>query len=343
MTDAVLTFEDLSGTVSIRETTSGRRSISVRLHDSRTFSPRTQWTTRYPVDLIHKILLVKGAAWLCDEIARDEDPDGVESDIRASVLGYVTGEEVNGSRVLDFGCGSGASSMVLARLFPSAQICGIELVEDFLTTARQRAEVMEIRNVSFHLSPAPDRIPDTIGPFDHILLSAVFEHLLPHERAPLMQAIWDVLAPGGILFINQTPDSRFPAEVHTTGLPLMHYLPDSAAFRLARTLSRRGLAAESDESLLRKGIRGSTPAKILRLLADNTPAPVLLRPRYQSLHRQSDIWYRAARARLASRGNVLHRKVFPPIVDIMVALAIPIAPYLSIAVQKPLNRIQSQA
>src|SRR5258708_15885337 len=71
--------------------------------------PSHSWTTSYPPELILEIHAAK-RGYVCDEIMREEDPRYVERAIRHEVLGYVDAEDFRGKRILDFGCGSGAST-----------------------------------------------------------------------------------------------------------------------------------------------------------------------------------------------------------------------------------------
>jgi 2-polyprenyl-3-methyl-5-hydroxy-6-metoxy-1,4-benzoquinol methylase len=243
------------------------------------------WTTRYPRELIHQIHAVKGL-YLCDEIMREEDPGYVERAIRHEVLGYVDAAEFAGKRVLDFGCGAGASTLVLGRLLPPCEIVGIELQERLLRLARLRAALLGRTCSRFLLSPSGTSLPDGIGAFDYIVLSAVFEHLLPGERSELLPGLWQRLNPGGVLFINQTPHRWAPVEMHTTGLPLINYLPDRLALRAAQ-LSRRIKRGEDWASLLRAGIRGGTIGEILGLLGGRA---ALLEPK-RRVGDRIDLWY----------------------------------------------------
>ena len=72
--------------------------------------------------------------------------------------------------------------MILSRFFPKAEIVGIELEERLLTIARARRGFYGYKNVSFHISPSGSELPQDIGEFDLVILSAVYEHLLPTER-----------------------------------------------------------------------------------------------------------------------------------------------------------------
>ena len=143
------------------------------------------------------MLRVKGPAYLCDEIMRDEDPRYVEHDFQWEILSYAARDDFVGRRVLDFGSGSGASTMVLSRMFPETQIVGVELMAEYVELARHRARHHGIESrVRFLLSPNASALPAEMGDFDYILLSAVYEHLLPIERRAVLEMLWAHLQHG---------------------------------------------------------------------------------------------------------------------------------------------------
>jgi 2-polyprenyl-3-methyl-5-hydroxy-6-metoxy-1,4-benzoquinol methylase len=253
--------------------------------------------TTYPLELIQSILEVKGAAWVCDEISRDQDAGSIQRYFENDFLPYVSPAEFEGKRILDFGCGSGSSTMVLARMFPRSEIVGVELSSEYLRIARARQRFYGYSNVSFLQSPAGTTVPRELGDFDFIVMSAVFEHLLPEERRTVMPQLWARLRVGGCLLLNQTPHRFFPFESHTTGLPLINYLPDRMAHYVARRFSPRGLGGESWESLLRKGIRGATEREILASIGESArdadARPALLPPRRPRYRDRVDVWYAA--------------------------------------------------
>jgi len=102
-------------------------------------------------------------------------------------------EASNGRRVLDFGCGAGASTMCLARLFPDVAIVGIEVDERLLGLARRRVQNYQFPNVTLACSPSPMELPPDLGRFDGVVMSAVYEHLLTHERAQVLPLLWSVI------------------------------------------------------------------------------------------------------------------------------------------------------
>lgn len=282
------------GQVLITSQANGRKFVKVCLRDTKLFSPRLEIETSYSEELIALILDVKGAAWLCDEIARDEDLNYLgkllENDLRA----YFNFEDFAGKRILDFGCGSGASSIWLARLFPQCEIVGIELMDDLLSIANGRLEYYGFQKVKFLKSPSGTEIPHDLGAFDLIVMSAVYEHLLPNERKVIMSKLWQVLPDGGFLFFDQTPNRFFPMESHTTMLPLINFLPDKLTLFAARKFSKRTKGDESWETLLRKGIRGATAAEIRKNLSDNETKALMLKPNRTGLSDGVDLWFQSA-------------------------------------------------
>jgi SAM-dependent methyltransferase len=286
-------LELADGVVEIGERVGGPRRVSVRPSGGRR-SPRYSCLSSYPVDLIRHIAELKGVAWVCDEIARDEDPGEIRRAFESDFLPYVPAAEFEGKRILDFGCGAGASTMVLARMFPRSEIVGVELRQDLLELARRRHEFYGYPNVSL-LQSREDGLPEWLGAFDFVVMSAVYEHLLPEERRRLMPQLWACLAPGGCLLLNQTPHRFFPFESHTTNLPLINYLPDRLALLAARRFSRRTRDMSSWQALLRQGIRGATEREVLTSLAParEGAAPRLLPPRAPGYRDRVDVWYGA--------------------------------------------------
>src|SRR5215831_4024956 len=264
------------GCVRVADLPNGKRGISVEPKPG-FFAPIRTWETSYPLALIQEIHSTKGL-YVCDEIMREEDPRYVEHLLRHEVLAYVDSAEFAGKRVLDFGCGSGASTIVLGRILPPCEIVGVELEGRLLRIAELRAQHLGAWRTRFIQSPSGDSVPEGLGLFDYVVFSAVFEHLLPRERTVVLPNIWSCLKPGGILFLNQTPYRYSPFEVHTTYLPMINYLPDGLALRVARRFSKR-VARDGDwETLLREGIRGGTIPEILEILSTRG-SPALLEPR----------------------------------------------------------------
>ena len=120
--------------IQIDELDSGKRRITVHLADPSQYVPSSVWETAYSIELIEQVLHAMGPVFLISEIRRDEDESYVARYLTSCILAYVSPAD------FVFGCGSGASSMALARLFPDTEIVGVDLEERFLEIARARAK-----------------------------------------------------------------------------------------------------------------------------------------------------------------------------------------------------------
>jgi ubiquinone/menaquinone biosynthesis C-methylase UbiE len=290
--------------VIIDEMADGKRQIQI--HDTLLFTPFSSCVTSYPVDLISLIFAVKGPSDLCDEILRDEDRYYVEKSLLLSILAYLSEEEFLNKKLLDFGCGSGSSTMILSRKFPHTEIVGIDLARDLIRIAEARARYYNVEDhVKFLVSPDPATLPEKIGKYDFIVLNAVYEHMLPDERKKLLHQLWKILKPGGFLFLNGTPYRFSPIEFHTTGLPLINYLPDRLAFAIARRYSTRVTLNESWNALLRRGIRGGSENEILGAISQSGGKPLRLSPTRLGCKDKIDLWYRSVETGYRNSDNKL--------------------------------------
>jgi precorrin-6B methylase 2 len=75
----------------------------------------------YPSSIEARIRELRGD-WFDDEIARETDPAYSEQYLRAALFSF--GANLDGTRIMDLGCGAGASTIVLARLVPTASSLG---------------------------------------------------------------------------------------------------------------------------------------------------------------------------------------------------------------------------
>ncbi|HYO82129.1 MAG TPA: methyltransferase domain-containing protein, partial [Bryobacteraceae bacterium] len=156
--DAEFHFETLAN---------GRRRL--RIEPKRPiFVSRSTVETSYPDELIAAIVATKAAGSVCDEIARDEDPAYVESTLRRDIFALFSEPELRGRRILDVGCGSGASTAILHRMLPDAEIWGVELDESLLRIARLRALHHGFSPERLMLAPHGNTLPSGLGPFDFV-------------------------------------------------------------------------------------------------------------------------------------------------------------------------------
>lgn len=326
------TFLHEKATVFVSELSSGKLKVRVQKNDPNYFVRWDECETSYPIDLIKQIFELKGPGWLCDEIAREESPHYTGAALKWQLLSYVDKDRFEKSRILDFGCGSGSSTTCLSRMFPSATIIGVEIEKEFLAVAEARARHYQLTNVDFIHSEEPDSLPADLGLFDYIVMTGVFEHLLPKERLELMPELWSLLNSGGVLFLHETPNRLFPIETHTTdGLPLINYMPESIALPFATKVSKRNLSNDSWATLLRKGIRGGTVNEITNTLKDGGRTVELLDPSMPGIQDRVDLWYASAEKKSRSHSKKIAYKALKILKRIS---GVELLPYLELAYRK---------
>src|SRR4029077_12866714 len=92
----------------------------------------THIVTDYPLELIREIFEEFGASYTIEEIGRDIADNDAQLDVRYSVLAYFPDDLLHRPlQILDYGCGSGSSTLALARLFPNATIIGVDFVSKY--------------------------------------------------------------------------------------------------------------------------------------------------------------------------------------------------------------------
>jgi len=332
-------LEHPDGQIEITDLPGNKRRVTI--HSEKYQIPEIEKSieTHYPPELIQKILELKGLRFLNDEIRREECPLNIKICLENEILAYLSPNDYENKKILDFGCGAGASTSILARMFPNASIIGIDLDPKLITLAQLRAQYYGLNHLKFYASPSGKELPANIGTFDVVILSAVFEHLLPNERKIVLQQIWSHLNPNGILFVNQTPYRWFPFEGHTTHLFFINYLPDKLAHYTTCRFSSRVDKNQTWESLLRSGIRGTTPYEILNILkkTDNKYSPEILRPSRQGFRDRIDIWYTGYAVSIAHKYPKIKsvQKILRAVAKIIYCLlGIVFLPTVGIAIEK---------
>ena len=134
-----------------------------------------------------------------------------------------------GARIVDIGCGYGASSLELAALRP-ASVVGVDTDGEVLAVARSASERVAGRavlpagsSVTFEPGDAYD-LPFPDGSVDAVLSRFVFQHLA--EPGAAAAEIFRVLRPGGVACIVDVDD----------GLSISEPPPSAAFTRLAAAL-----------------------------------------------------------------------------------------------------------
>lgn len=128
------------------------------------------------------------------------------------------------ARILDQACGTGILTLQIARAFPGCQVTGVELRDEYLDIAREKARSSGTENVGFILGRAEDVVPE--GAFDCITSSYLAKYA---ELGPLLANAGKMLRPGGLIIMHD-----FTAPANPVFLALWR-----AYFCLLRTVGSR--------------------------------------------------------------------------------------------------------
>lgn len=101
-----------------------------------------------------------------------------------------------GMRVLDFGCGPGTISVGLAKAVEPGELCGVDMEESQIETARHAAQAGGHRNAAFQTADATD-LPFEDDYFDVAHCHAVLMHT--PNTVSVLEEVRRVLKPGGII------------------------------------------------------------------------------------------------------------------------------------------------
>jgi SAM-dependent methyltransferase len=115
-------------------------------------------------------------------------------------------------RILDIGCGAGQLTTTLARVYPNAEVIGVDNDPRAIAKARARAVESKRGNVEFQVGDITAGLP--AGPFDLIYASLVLLHIREYEQ--VVREAYGALAPGGMLWVKDLHPAIETALPHPT-------------------------------------------------------------------------------------------------------------------------------
>jgi SAM-dependent methyltransferase len=227
--------------------------------------PYSELRTQLSLQTLIKMALKKGR-YFREEIERSENPNYLQRKIKILLKEF--GIVLSHKKMLDFGCGAGASTLIFLRC-GATDVTGVEVDDALIDIAKSRLDdffqngyqLAKIEYIDGKYSmPFPD------GEFDIVWAQAIMEHVLPNQRKFVLRELWRVLRKDGLLVIFGTPNRLWFKEFHTSDLFFVNYLPLNLAVFLARHCSRRVPVDQSKHELLSGGFRGCTYWEIARAL-----------------------------------------------------------------------------
>jgi SAM-dependent methyltransferase len=144
------------------------------------------------------------------------------------------------ARVLDFGCGTGATTAALASV--AREVVALDLDEESLAICKQRMKEHGLADkVAFHRASDFDAISPELGTFDIVLVNGVIEHIpLSSEglRRRIVRALFSMVRAGGFLYINETPNRVWPYDDHSTKLWWIPWTKPGSSWAYQRAVAK---------------------------------------------------------------------------------------------------------
>lgn len=143
----------------------------------------------------------------------DSNP-GYHAHLRLSVQRMYLQHNGRGLRLLDAGCGTGASTAALLAVVPEAEIIAVDGSTGMLGEATTKRWPSSVRFVHSHIENLADA--GVVGPFDGIFAAYLLRNLA--DRDAQLRAFRALLRPGGTLAVHEysVGDSRLASAVWNT-------------------------------------------------------------------------------------------------------------------------------
>ncbi|MEY2832259.1 MAG: hypothetical protein RLZZ574_1517 [Cyanobacteriota bacterium] len=139
--------------------------------------------------------LTSGAAVTYDPVTKHALPPN-ENWNREAVVKAITG---NPQKILDLGCGTGSTTIMLKQAFSSAEVVGLDLSPQMLTMSEYKAQQAELDIKWVHGLAETTKFAD--AEFDVVTASLLFHETPSAVAQQVLQEAYRLLKPGGQIII----------------------------------------------------------------------------------------------------------------------------------------------
>jgi ubiquinone/menaquinone biosynthesis C-methylase UbiE len=144
-------------------------------------------------------------------------------------------------RILDLGCGTGSTTLMLKQAFPQADVIGLDLSPYMLVVADHKAKQVG-RDLSWqHGKAEQTRFPD--GSFDLVTASLLFHETPPIVAQSILQEAHRLLTPGGEVLILDGSQKTLRQTEWLTQIFEEPYIQDYASGNLDAWMGAAGFGA----------------------------------------------------------------------------------------------------
>ena len=119
-----------------------------------------------------------------------------ETWVRESLVNAIQGTP---RRILDLGCGTGTTTLILKRRFPQAEVVGLDLSPHMLVMAQRKAQAAGLEITFRHGDAMATGLDD--ASFDVVCATLLFHETPPLVAKTILQESWRVMSPGGQMLV----------------------------------------------------------------------------------------------------------------------------------------------
>lgn len=175
-----------------------RNSVDWEAETEAIANPQVTYPPYYQTSKFHGIesgYLNIDAAITYDPITQYVLPPS-ETWVRESLVNAIQGVP---RRILDLGCGTGTTTLMLKRRFPNAEVVGLDLSPQMLVVAQRKAQDAGL-NITFRHGDAMATGLEAAS-FDVVCATLLFHETPPTVAKTILQESFRVMSPGGQMLV----------------------------------------------------------------------------------------------------------------------------------------------
>ena len=180
--------------------------------------------------------LTAGAAVTYDPVTKHALPPN-ELWNREAVIKAIIGSP---HKIIDLGCGTGSTTLLLKQAFPSAEVIGLDLSPQMLVMSEYKAQQAELDIQWVHGIAEATKFCD--GEFDVVTASLLFHETPPDVSQAILKEAYRLLKPGGQVIILDGHQKTLRNTIWLTDIFEEPYIKEYAAGSIDAWLGKAGFS-----------------------------------------------------------------------------------------------------
>ena len=214
-------------------------SIDWETESDRLKDPNLRYPEYYSSQNFHGITggyLTNGAAVSYDPVTKHALPPNEDWN-REAVIKAITG---NPRKILDLGCGTGSTTLMIKQAFPNAEVIGLDLSPQMLVMSNYKAQQVGLDIQWVHGMAEATKYAD--GEFDVVTASLLLHETPSSVSQAVLQEAYRLLKPGGKVIILDGHQKTLRNTTWLTDIFEEPYIQEYAAGSVDAWLGKAGFS-----------------------------------------------------------------------------------------------------